>query len=359
MPPSANELSPRGGSLQIQEVRRSFGPVVALNGVSIEVRAGEFFSLLGPSGCGKTTLLRIIAGLDEPNTGAILLDGKDLLRLPAHERPVNTVFQSYALFPHLTVADNIAFGLRMKKTSPAEMKRRVGAMMDLVEVAGLAGRKPHELSGGQRQRVALARALVNEPRVLLLDEPLAAVDQKLRKQLQTDLLALQRRLGLTFIYVTHDQEEALSLSDRLAVMNHGQVEQIGAAQAVYDSPATPFVASFLGGGNFIEAEIAKSLARTSFGAIPVSTTVQGKATVFFRPENVTLGSGSFKGTIERTVFSGMTKHILIRAGDTLIDAAVLNSAGPVSSPGNVISWEVASSAVIVFGADSSGLPLGK
>src|SRR3954470_1684086 len=292
MPPSVSAAPPRGGALELQDIRRRFGPVVALKGVSLHIRAGEFFSLLGPSGCGKTTLLRIIAGLDEPNAGAVLLDGANLLALPAHQRPVNTVFQSYALFPHLNVEENIAFGLRMKKVARTETARRVAAIMDLVEVAKLARRKPHELSGGQRQRVALARALVNEPRVLLLDEPLAAVDQKLRKQLQTDLLALQRGLGLTFVYVTHDQEEALSLSDRLAVMNHGEVEQVGAPQEVYNHPKTRYVAEFLGNSNLIEAEIIEGVARAAFGEIRLlNAPANGKGTLFFRPEKVTLGSG--------------------------------------------------------------------
>src|SRR3954468_11920409 len=267
MPPRAPAEPRRGGALQLQSIRRSFGRFVALNDVSIDVRAGEFFSLLGPSGCGKTTLLRIIGGLDQPDDGAVLLDGQDLLRFSAHERPVNTVFQSYALFPHLNVAENIGFGLRMKKIAANEITTCVDRMMDLVEVDKLAARKPHELSGGQRQRVALARALVNEPRVLLLDEPLAAVDQKLRKQLQADLLALQRRLGLTFVYVTHDQEEALSLSDRLAVMNHGAVEQVGAPQEVYNHPKTRYVAEFLGNSNLIEAEIIEGVARAAFGEV--------------------------------------------------------------------------------------------
>src|SRR5258706_16359858 len=200
MPPNATDSPHRGGALQIEGVRRSFGSVVALNGVSIDARAGEFFSLLGPSGCGKTTLLRIVAGLDEPNAGAILLDGEDLLKLPAHRRSVNTVFQSYALFPHLNVAENIAFGLRMKKTPAAEISRRAGAMMELVEVGKLSARKPHELSGGQRQRVALARPLVNEPRVPRLDQPLAAGEQNRDKHLYPDMHSLQRGGGGPFVF---------------------------------------------------------------------------------------------------------------------------------------------------------------
>ena len=345
MPPSAPPDSRRGGALEIQGIRRSFGAVIALNGVSLAIRPGEFFSLLGPSGCGKTTLLRIIAGLDAPDAGAILLDGASLLASPAHERPVNTVFQSYALFPHLTVAANIAFGLRVKKINANEISRRVATMMDLVEVAELAARKPHELSGGQRQRVALARALVNEPRVLLLDEPLAAVDQKLRKQLQAGLLALQRRLGLTFVYVTHDQEEALSLSDRLAVMNHGQVEQVGAPQEIYDRPGTRFVAEFLGASNLIAAKVSNGIAKTSFGEFAVAGAPDGDVTLFFRPEKVNFEGGRFSGIIEEITFAGMTKHIVIRTGDTLIRAAALNQNPDNWAVGRHVTWDVPSEAI--------------
>jgi spermidine/putrescine transport system ATP-binding protein len=351
MPPNAPAEPRRGGALQIEGIRRAFGSVVALNSVSLDVKPGEFFSLLGPSGCGKTTLLRLIAGLDQPDAGSLVLDGENLLRLPANERPVNTVFQSYALFPHLTVYDNVAFGLRMKKNPATEIQRRVSAMLELVELKKLAARKPHEISGGQRQRVALARALVNEPRVLLLDEPLAAVDQKLRKQLQVDLLALQRRLALTFIYVTHDQEEALSLSDRVAVMNHGQIEQIGAPEEIYNHPKTRFVAEFLGNSNLVDAEIINGMARTSFGEIPLSNAPKnGKATLFFRPEKIRIGPGPFTGIVEEIAFAGVTKHIVFRAAGVSLTATVLNENTANYPIGQEISWGVPAEAIVVLNA---------
>ncbi len=231
----------QGIAIEVQELTRRFGSVTALDRVSLSIRTGEFFSLLGPSGCGKTTLLRILAGLESADSGQVRLEGEDVRHLPAHRRPVNTVFQSYALFPHLNVRDNVAFGLRMKRVAPTEIAARVARVVELVEIASLVERKPDELSGGQKQRVALARAIVNEPRVLLLDEPLAALDLKLRKQLQTELRNLQRRLGITFVYVTHDQDEALALSDRLAVMRDGRVEQLGDAPTLYQRPRTRFV----------------------------------------------------------------------------------------------------------------------
>jgi len=321
MPPSAEvPQNPKGGAVSIRELKRSFGQVKALDGVSLEIAAGEFFALLGPSGCGKTTLLRILAGLDHADFGKVLLDGQELIA-PAHERPINTVFQSYALFPHLSVKENVAFGLRMKKRPADEIARRVETILKLVEVTALAERKPSEISGGQRQRVALARALINEPQVLLLDEPLAAVDQKLRKQLQSELKALQLRLGLTFIYVTHDQEEALSLSDRLAVLNHGTVEQVGSPRDVYEHPRTRFVAEFIGNCNFFKAEITEAGALTSFGLVPVVTSKRGKATIYFRPERVVIGTDGFAADVIELTFVGAEAMLTVQCGSDVLKVA--------------------------------------
>ncbi|MGF1668036.1 MAG: ABC transporter ATP-binding protein, partial [Acidimicrobiia bacterium] len=221
-----------GGSVQIVGLRKEFGGVVAVDSIDLEIAAGEFFSLLGPSGCGKTTTLRLVAGFERPTAGQIRIDGTDTAQVPAHKRPVSTVFQSYALFPHMSVGENVAFGLKYQDASKDELTRRVGDALELVQLQGLEKRKPTQLSGGQQQRVALARSLVLNPSVLLLDEPLGALDAKLRKSLQVELKALQEEIGITFIYVTHDQEEALTMSDRLAVMNRGTVEQLGTPSQV-------------------------------------------------------------------------------------------------------------------------------
>ena len=234
---------------------KRFDDVMAVDDISLDIDRGHFFALLGPSGCGKTTTLRMIGGFEEPDEGRVVLTGDDIVGVPPYKRNVNTVFQSYALFPHLTVADNVAFGLRRKKIPKGEIKDRVKRYLDLVQLPGYDERRPAQLSGGQQQRVALARALVNEPAVLLLDEPLGALDLKLRKQMQLELMRIQREVGVTFIYVTHDQEEALVMSDRIAVMSQGKVEQIGFPEDIYERPATRFVAGFIGTSNIIEAEV--------------------------------------------------------------------------------------------------------
>jgi putative spermidine/putrescine transport system ATP-binding protein len=241
-------------AVRLSQLRKSYGQVVAADGVDLEVAEGEFFTMLGPSGSGKTTLLRIIAGFERPDSGIVELGGADVTRQPPYARDVNTVFQDYALFPHMTVAENVEYGLKIRRVPKAERQRRAERMLDMVRLSGLGGRKPVQLSGGQRQRVALARAIVNQPEVLLLDEPLGALDLKLRQEMQTELKRIQREVGITFIYVTHDQEEALTMSDRLAVINHGKVEQIGTPVEVYEQPATEFVAGFIGVSNLIDRD---------------------------------------------------------------------------------------------------------
>ena len=240
------------GQITLTSVTKQFGDTVAVDDVSLQIEGGEFFSLLGPSGCGKTTTLRVIGGFVYPTTGEVRINGEIMAETPPYRRPVNTVFQNYALFPHKTVAQNIAFGLQMKKAAKSEILDAVERSLDLIQLTGYGDRKPSELSGGERQRVALARALINEPTILLLDEPLSALDLKLRKQMQLELKALQRKVGITFVYVTHDQGEALALSDRIAVMNDGKILQVGTPSEIYDSPQNRFVADFIGTSNFLE-----------------------------------------------------------------------------------------------------------
>lgn len=287
--------------LEIKQVGKRFGGANVLDGVSLQLREGEFYSLLGPSGCGKTTLLRIIAGFEHPDRGDVLLDGRTVSGDGAHMRPFNMVFQRYALFPHLDVAGNVHFGLRMKGVKGDEAKRRVAEALALVSLEGFESRRTSTLSGGQQQRVALARALVNRPRILLLDEPLSALDLKLRQRMQAELRALQRRLGMTFLFVTHAQDEALALSDRIAVMNGGRIDQMGAPQALYEHPETAFVATFVGNVNRLAGRVTRvdgALAHVEAGA----TRIVGRAIAglvagvardcFVRPERVRLGDAS-------------------------------------------------------------------
>jgi putative spermidine/putrescine transport system ATP-binding protein len=262
--PSASQAHPgdpasAAGDVELRAVTKRFADVVAVDDVSVVIRAGEFFALLGPSGSGKTTCLRMIAGLEQPTAGSVLLGGKDVTRVPPFDRAVNTVFQDYALFPHMSVEQNVAYGLMVRHVAKAERRQRVDEALATVRLAGLGGRRPAQLSGGQRQRVALARALVNRPTVLLLDEPLGALDRKLREQMQIELKTLQREVGITFVFVTHDQDEALTMSDRIAVFNAGRIEQVGPPADVYDRPVTPFVADFIGMSNVIDGEHARTL----------------------------------------------------------------------------------------------------
>jgi spermidine/putrescine transport system ATP-binding protein len=306
----------------LDNLSKRFGAVEAVRELTLEVREGEFFSLLGPSGCGKTTTLRLIAGFEQPTAGRVVLGGKDVTRTPAHRRPVNTVFQSYALFPHLDVRENVAFGLRFQSVSKEERRRRVAAALALVRMDGLESRRPSQLSGGQQQRVALARALVLEPSVLLLDEPLGALDAKLRRALQLELKSIQEAVGITFVYVTHDQEEALTMSDRLAVMSEGVVQQIGTPKEVYEEPGNAFVADFLGVSNLMSARAAGGglvrLGDAELVAARGDLGASGDVLVTIRPERVQLepagseGENRLKGVVERVVYLGPTTHVVAR-----------------------------------------------
>lgn len=304
-------------AIRFDKVSRHFGEVKAVDEAALEIRDGEFFSMLGPSGSGKTTCLRMIAGFDRPTSGHIYLYGQDVSNLPPYERDVNTVFQDYALFPHMTVADNIAYGLMVKKVAKPERMKRVDEMLELVQLSGFGGRKPSQLSGGQRQRVALARALINHPKVLLLDEPLGALDLKLRQQMQIELKSIQKRVGITFIFVTHDQEEALTMSDRIALFNHGKIEQIGSPSEIYEHPASAFVAGFVGTSNLVSGEVAKR--------------ITGKDVTFsIRPEKIHLGSINEKapadshtsdGTVRDVVYLGLYTRYLVEldgGGDLVV-----------------------------------------
>jgi spermidine/putrescine transport system ATP-binding protein len=333
------------GEIELNKLRKEFAEVTAVDGIDLQVPGGEFFSLLGPSGCGKTTTLRMIAGFEQPTSGQILLDGTDVAYTPPHHRNVNTVFQNYALFPHLNVYDNIAFGLKRAKRPKAEIRERVGKALELVQLSGYERRKSSQLSGGQQQRVALARALVLNPAVLLLDEPLGALDAKLRKALQIELKSLQQEVGITFLYVTHDQEEALTMSDRLAVMNGGHIEQVGAPQDVYEDPETLFVADFLGVSNLMEARIvstAQSVCRVALDGYELETRgteqdVTGEAKIVIRPERIELeahgapsGPNRLPAMVERVVYVGSVIQVIVRAatGEAL-QALVQNSGGGI------------------------------
>jgi spermidine/putrescine transport system ATP-binding protein len=331
-----------GGEVQLVDLVKRFGDFTAVAGINLQIPTGEFFSLLGPSGCGKTTTLRMIAGFERPSEGRILLDGVDMVQTPPHKRNVNTVFQNYALFPHLTVEENVAFGLRYQKASKQEMNERVGRALELVQLTGFEKRHPTQLSGGQQQRVALARALILNPAVLLLDEPLGALDAKLRKRLQIELKTLQREVGITFIYVTHDQEEALTMSDRIAVMSQGHVEQVGAPQNIYEAPATAYVADFLGVSNLMDTEAegpSDGGCRVKLGEFVLTAgegnvETRGSAQITIRPERVILGptgeSGPNRvpGMVELVVYVGSVLHVFVNlAPGTRIQSWIPNTGG--------------------------------
>jgi spermidine/putrescine transport system ATP-binding protein len=326
------------GEVKLDALKKAFGEVVAVDGIDLQMPPGEFFTLLGPSGCGKTTTLRMIAGFEQPTSGRILLDGADVAKVPPHKRNVNTVFQSYALFPHLDVAGNIAFGLKYQRLNKEERRRKVKGALDLVRLSGFEDRKPAQLSGGQQQRVALARALVLTPRVLLLDEPLGALDARLRKDLQVELKAIQSDIGVTFVFVTHDQEEALTMSDRMAVMSGGHVEQAGTPREIYEEPRTSFVADFLGVSNLLDAEATPDggacslrIGERRFRAGQGDTGARGPVRAMIRPERIAIeshgaaGDNRLPGLVERAVFLGGSHEVHIRVlGGELLKATVSN-----------------------------------
>ncbi|WKZ82281.1 MAG: ABC transporter ATP-binding protein [Acidimicrobiia bacterium] len=342
-------------AVTLSGISKHFDRVVAVDHIDLEIADGEFFSLLGPSGSGKTTCLRMIAGFETPTAGRVLLHGEDVTGLAPYQRDVNTVFQDYALFPHLTVRHNVGYGLMVKGTPRPELERRVDEALDLVHLAGFGDRKPGQLSGGQRQRVALARALINRPRVVLLDEPLGALDLKLRHAMQVELKSIQRDVGITFIYVTHDQEEALNMSDRLAVFNQGRVEQVGPPQEVYEAPRSEFVAGFVGISNIVPAPLAEALTGTA-------------AAFTVRPEKISLHTGEAPpadastcdvgGTVVDVVYLGMFTRYAVEVGhDTTLEVVRQNLDAPHRERGLLgapVHLQWASSSCRRLGADTEG-----
>lgn len=317
------------GAVTLKNLHKKYGERAVVDDVSLEVRAGEFFSMLGPSGCGKTTTLRMIGGFERPDSGTVHIDNRDVTNDQPEERPLNTVFQNYSLFPHLNVRDNVKFGLRFENAftkSEKSAESRVAEALDLVQLGSFGDRRVHQLSGGEQQRVALARALILEPSVLLLDEPLGALDAQLRARLQIELATLQRQIGITFIYVTHDQQEAFTMSDRIGVMRGGKLMQVGAPRELYEKPESVEVAQFIGAANLIAGQVTSrgvvELAGEKFVA-PDSAPL-GKGMMMIRPERIRVGSGSHKAFVERVTFAGSSLRVALRVGNVTINAEVPN-----------------------------------
>ena len=317
------------GAVTLKNLFKSYGDRVVVNDVSLEIRAGEFFSMLGPSGCGKTTTLRMIGGFEQPDSGSIFIDNRDVTNDEPEARPLNTVFQNYSLFPHLNVRENVKFGLRFENAfikSPKSDEQRVGEALELVQLGSFGDRRVHQLSGGEQQRVSLARALILEPSVLLLDEPLGALDAQLRSQLQVELATLQRQIGITFIYVTHDQHEAFTMSDRIGVMRDGKLMQVGGPRELYEQPNSVEVARFVGAANLIQCRVISrgviELAGDKFAA-PESAPL-GDGTMMIRPERIRIGSGNHKAIIERVTFAGSVLRVSLKLGPVTINAEVPN-----------------------------------
>ncbi|MCK0744151.1 ABC transporter ATP-binding protein [Chromohalobacter nigrandesensis] len=338
----------KASSIEMQGLHKRFGrDTVALDGVDLNIRAGEFFTLLGPSGCGKTTLLRILAGLEEPDAGSLVVGGKDITEMPPHQRSVNTVFQSYALFPHLSVRENLAFGLKMRGMPAAKRHAKVDEIADFIKLGDLVDRHVDQLSGGQRQRIALARALICEPDVLLLDEPLSALDAGLRSQLQVELLRVQKRLGMTFVFVTHDQQEAMVMSDRIAVLNGGTIQQVGPPREVYERPVNAFVAHFMGHDNLypISARQGDRLT-TALGELTAEEAGDGEL-LLIRPETLDLLPGAVEGpnhltaTVTERLYRGSHAEFRLAIGDTTLQATVNNRGRHLPEVGETVTVAVA------------------
>jgi putative spermidine/putrescine transport system ATP-binding protein len=320
-------------AIQLVRVRKDFDEVVAVADVDLEIFDGEFFSLLGPSGSGKTTVLRMIAGFEKPTGGAILLGGLDVTSVPPYDREVNTVFQDYALFPHMTVQENVEYGLRVKRVDRSERRRRAGEMLETVRLSGFGSRRPTQLSGGQRQRVALARALVNHPRVLLLDEPLGALDLKLREEMQVELRSIQQAVGITFVFVTHDQGEALSMSSRIAVFNHGRVEQVGTPREIYEQPATTFVAGFVGSSNLLDDAASHAL----FGQSGAHTLRPERIRILSAADDAGADEVTTIGTVADVQYLGAESRVHVLIADGPIVAVAVPSGGAHDTrPGSAV-----------------------